>query len=223
MEIELVRPGKMGYAEAFEVQRAWQNRVASGDAESRLFIVEHPPPVLTLGANFHESNLLFSREELQTRGIQVAKTDRGGDVTFTTAPDNWWPIRCSTFAYSAKTSTGGFAISKKSSYGRSANLGWRVAGSQPSHRASGSAIGRSPRSRVKVSKWVSIHGVALNCENDLSGFETIIPCGIQGYGVTSLSTELGRTVSISEAEPAVIRGFESVFGVEIREASACPS
>jgi lipoate-protein ligase B len=66
---------------------------------------------------------------------------------------------------------------------------------------------------VKVSKWVSIHGVALNCDVDLSPFDDIVPCGIRGHGVTSLSKLLGRDVSINEAEPAVIKGFESVFGV----------
>jgi lipoyl(octanoyl) transferase len=68
---------------------------------------------------------------------------------------------------------------------------------------------------VKVSRWVSTHGVALNCDADLTPFETIVPCGIKGFGVTSLTVELRKPVSIADAEPAVLRGFESVFGIQI--------
>ncbi len=64
---------------------------------------------------------------------------------------------------------------------------------------------------IKVRRWVSLHGIALNCENDLSPFDAIVPCGIQGYGVTSLSQELGRSVSVEEAKGAAIRAFETVF------------
>ena len=64
---------------------------------------------------------------------------------------------------------------------------------------------------IKVKKWVSMHGIALNCNNDLTPFESIIPCGIQGYGVTSLSEELGRNLTIEEAKPAVLDAFRQVF------------
>jgi lipoyl(octanoyl) transferase len=210
----------MGYAEAFELQRAWQQQVAEGQAESRLFFVEHPP-VLTLGANFHESNLLFTADEYREQGIEVAKTDRGGDVT-----------------YHGPGQLVAYPVFNLRHFGQDLHR-WLRDLEEVFIRAIGefglegrrfaphtgvwvgdrkiAAIG------VKVSKWVSIHGVALNCENDLSGFQTIIPCGIKGYGVTSLSAEVGKRVSIADAEPAVVRGFEAVFGVTIREGANCPS
>jgi lipoyl(octanoyl) transferase len=64
---------------------------------------------------------------------------------------------------------------------------------------------------IKVKRWVSMHGIALNCNLDLGAFETIVPCGIRDYGVTSLSQELGKSVSLDEAKPAVWQAFQRVF------------
>ena len=71
---------------------------------------------------------------------------------------------------------------------------------------------------VKVRKWVSFHGVALNCEPQ-PNFATIVPCGIPGYGVTSLTEEVGRLVGVEETKPRVVMAFEQVFA-EARKAAA---
>src|SRR5262249_48543191 len=65
---------------------------------------------------------------------------------------------------------------------------------------------------MRVSRWVTSHGFALNVSTDLSGFDLIVPCGIRGRGVTSLSRLLGRPVSLEEAAGAVARSFGNVFG-----------
>jgi lipoate-protein ligase B len=65
---------------------------------------------------------------------------------------------------------------------------------------------------VHVSRWVTSHGFSLNVGPDLSGFTTIIPCGISDRGVTSLSLELQRTIELDEVIPIVERSFSSVFG-----------
>ena len=70
---------------------------------------------------------------------------------------------------------------------------------------------------VKVRKWVSLHGIALNCEDELSSFETINPCGITTHGVTSLSRECGRPVKVEHARPVVRGAFEEVFGLELQD------
>jgi lipoyl(octanoyl) transferase len=66
---------------------------------------------------------------------------------------------------------------------------------------------------IKVKKWVSIHGIALNCDNDLSVYDSFVPCGIRDYGVTSLSETTGRRVRIEDAKPIVRQAFEDVFGL----------
>src|SRR5712664_2281364 len=73
--------GRRSYQEAYEIQFRTLEEVKRGRSPDTLLFVEHDP-VLTLGANFHEENLLLSLEEYQARGIDVVKSDRGGDVTF---------------------------------------------------------------------------------------------------------------------------------------------
>jgi len=73
--------GLLGYSEAWERQKEIAAQVQEGTRDDTLIFVEHPP-VLTLGANFHEENLLLTREEYSALGIEVLKTDRGGDVTY---------------------------------------------------------------------------------------------------------------------------------------------
>jgi lipoyl(octanoyl) transferase len=72
---------------------------------------------------------------------------------------------------------------------------------------------------IKVSKWVSIHGIALNCDNDLWPFDLIVPCGIQTHGVTSLTMEAGRRIGIEDAKPKVATAFANVFGLRFDKAS----
>jgi lipoyl(octanoyl) transferase len=69
---------------------------------------------------------------------------------------------------------------------------------------------------VRISRWITSHGFALNVSTDLDHFKLIVPCGIVDHGVTSLEDVLGRPVAMTDAEDAVIEGFRQVF----RECSA---
>lgn len=202
--------GRLAYEPAWEIQKQIQAQVQAGEREDTLIFVEHPP-VLTLGANFHEENLLLSREEYEARGIEVVRTDRGGDVTFH-GPNQLviYPIFdlrrhgkdlhkwLRDLEEAVILACGAFGLEGVRS---SVNTGVWI------NERKVAAIG------IKVSRWVSIHGIALNCDNDLSPFDLIVPCGIQTHGVTSLSREAGREIGIEEAKPRIVRAFESVFGV----------
>ena len=204
--------GRLGYLEAWDVQRSIQSEVISGNREDTLLFVEHDP-VLTLGANFHESNLLLTPEQYSERGIEVIRTDRGGDVTYH-GPDQLviYPIfdirRHGKDLHRWLRMLEDAIIQVCQSYGligerSSVNTGVWI------EQAKVAAIG------IKVSKWVSIHGIALNCSNDLEPFSLIVPCGIQDYGVTSLSEKLGRTVPPNEVKPKVVAAFENVFAMTL--------
>lgn len=203
--------GRLSYLPAWEVQKQVADEVMGG-GEDTLIFVEHDP-VLTLGASFHQENLLFSLEEYQERGIEVVTTDRGGDVTYH-GPGQLviYPIfdlkRHGQDLHRWMRDLEEAVIVALAAFGVAShrfppNTGVWTSG-PPGRKVA--AIG------VKVRKWVSLHGIALNCDNDLSTFDLIVPCGIVGHGVTSLSKVVGRTVTVDEAKPVVERAFSAVFG-----------
>ena len=203
--------GRLTYDAALAVQTERQQAVIAGEAGSTLFLVEHEP-VITLGANFHRENLRLSLDEYAALGIAIEETGRGGDVTYH-GPGQLVAYPVFDLRHFGQD-LHRWMRDLEEVFIRAVNEFGLTARRFPTHTGVWVGDGKVAAIGVKVSRWVSIHGVALNCDADLSPFETIVPCGIQGFGVTSLSTELGREVSIAEAEPAVLRGFESVFGIQ---------
>jgi lipoyl(octanoyl) transferase len=202
--------GRCGYQEAWEIQRRIQAEVQTGERGDTLIFVEHPS-VLTLGASFHEDNLRLPRGEYAAHGIDLIKTDRGGDVTFH-GPDQLviYPIfdlrRHGRDLHKWLRDLEETIIQVCRSFGlegvrSSVNTGVWI------NDRKVAAIG------IKVSRWVSIHGIALNCNNDLASFDLIVPCGITTHGVTSLSRELNKEVTVDDAKPRVAQAFENVFGI----------
>lgn len=202
--------GVSGYLEAWEFQKGAADEVIAG-GQDHLILVEHPP-VMTLGASFHEENLLLTPEEYRARGVEVHRTDRGGDVTYH-GPGQLviYPI---------------FDLSR---HGKDLHKWMRdleetmllvlrdfgIEGRRfPPHTGAWVEDRKIASIGVKARKWVSLHGIALNCSNDMEAFSWIIPCGIHDYPMTSLSQELGRPVTPDDAIPATLAAFQRVFGLE---------
>lgn len=207
MKIE--RWGRVPYLEAWDRQIALNEAVQAGAPDTLVF-VEHPP-VLTLGANFHKENLLLSADEYARRNIEIHRTDRGGDVTYH-GPNQLviYPI---------------FDLSR---HGRDLHRWLRnleetmivtcrefgvPAGRFPPHTGAWVDDRKIAAIGIKVKRWVSLHGIALNCDVDLDVYSLFIPCGIRTHGVTSLTECVGRTVTTTEAEPVVAAAFAEVFDV----------
>ncbi len=222
--------GNMGYAEAWAYQEGLlaQNlelkRVAReqfpddhrpiDSTTHHLLFVEHPP-VYTLGKSGHMSNVLLSEDELKERGIAFFQTNRGGDITYH-GPGQLvgYPVLDLERYY---TDIGRYlrnveevSIRTLASYGIE---GQRSPGEtgvwiQPDVKGRERkicAIG------VRSSRWITIHGFALNVNNDLSFFDHIIPCGIRDKGVTSIAKELGHPVQMEEVKQRMRENFETVF------------
>ncbi|MCG9894359.1 MAG: lipoyl(octanoyl) transferase LipB [Fimbriimonadaceae bacterium] len=202
--------GRMGYLPAWERQKEVHEEVVGGAPDTLIF-VEHDP-VFTLGANFHPENLLEPVEEYERRGIEVHRTDRGGDVTYH-GPGQLvvYPI---------------FDIAR---HGRDLHRWMRDL--EETMLETARSFGLEPRRfpphtgawvgdrklasiGIKARRWVSLHGIALNCDNDMTPFTWIIPCGIADHPMTSLSLEASRPVGTEEAKPAVAQAFAKVFGLE---------
>lgn len=205
--IEVIDLGRMEYRAAWEEQLRHLERVQNG-APDTLLLVEHPP-VLTLGASFHEENLLYPIAEYETRGIAVERTDRGGDVTYH-GPNQLviYPI---------------FDVAR---HGRDLHKWIRgleetmlitlrhfgIEGRRfPPHTGAWIGDKKVAAIGIKVKRWVSLHGIALNCDNDLSIFDTFVPCGIADYGVTSLMEATGKVITIDDAKPVVAEAFRELF------------
>ncbi|HXH62514.1 MAG TPA: lipoyl(octanoyl) transferase LipB [Fimbriimonadaceae bacterium] len=206
--------GRMGYNDAWDVQKRVAEEVVGGAPDTLLF-VEHDA-VMTLGASFHEDNLLLPVSEYARHGIEVVRTDRGGDVTFH-GPDQLVVYPVFDLRRHGKDLHKWMRDLEECVIVACAELGLR-AGREPEVNTGVwidglkvAAIG------VKIRKWVSIHGIAINCDNDLSPFGLIVPCGVKTHGVTSLSRAAGKVVTNEDALLIVKRAFESVFGLELQD------
>jgi lipoyl(octanoyl) transferase len=202
--------GLTDYREAWERQLALARDIYENDAPDVLVFVEHPK-VLTLGASHQAENLLFSEEKYRELGIQVEKTDRGGDVT-----------------YHGPNQLVAYPVFNVARHGKDLHKWMRdleealiltlnefgLTGRRfPPHTGVWVDDEKVAAIGVKIKKWVSTHGIALNCNNDLMPFQQIVPCGIRGYGVTSLSQLLDRQVAVDEVKPVLIAAFARVFGL----------
>jgi len=203
--------GRMGYRPAWDVQRQIAEEVIAG-GEDTLIFVEHDP-VLTLGASFHESNLLLPVAKYEEQGIEVVRTDRGGDVTY------HGPGQLVVYPIFDLKRHGQDLHKWMRDLEETVILGLREFGIEgrrfPPHTGVWVGVMENPLKiaaiGVKVRKWVSLHGIALNCDNDLGAFDLIVPCGIVGHGVTSLSS-VACPVSVEDAKEPIEGAFSAVFG-----------
>ncbi len=218
--------GRIGYAEAWELQKSVQARLIAAKRREPpealphvLLLVAHPP-VYTLGKSGDTAHLLLSEEALAERGATFHHVDRGGDITFH-GPGQLvaYPLldmeRFFTDVHLYLRRLEEAVIGVCADYGLRAG---RVEG------RTGVWIGPDARGAerklcalgVRLSRWVTMHGLALNLNTDLSFFDAIVPCGIRDRGVTSLAEELRRPVDEAEARARFLRRFAEGFGAEVR-------
>jgi lipoyl(octanoyl) transferase len=187
--------------------------------ENFFLLCEHPA-VYTLGKSGKIEHVLMSEEELKKNNIQFFNTNRGGDITFHGLQQIvGYPIFDLENFY---TDIGKYLrhleeviILTIAQYGikgerSSGETGvWIEPGINGKERKI-AAIG------VRCSRWITMHGFALNVNTDLSYFDNIIPCGIQNKQVTSVEKELGNKVDYEEMKGKIKSNFEKVFNVEFK-------
>ncbi len=200
------------------VAREKEEDVTLTATEHRLIMVEHTP-VFTLGKNGKREHVLVSEEHLQKLGIEFFHINRGGDVT-----------------YHGLQQVVGYPILDLDKF--KTDLGWYLRSLEQviiNVIADYGLIGeRSPGETgvwlnpndpflarkicamgIKCSRWITMHGFALNVNTDLSHFEYIVPCGIQGKTVTSLEKELGEKVDYEEVKNKIKAQFQLVFECDL--------
>jgi lipoyl(octanoyl) transferase len=213
------RLGRIGYAEGVELQKSLVQQRIAGEIDDTLLFVEHPP-VITLGVKTR-GNLANVRADagvLAAQGVEVHESGRGGDVTFHGPGQlvgypivDLKPDRQDVHRYVRDLEE--VLIRTAADFGIQAG---RVKG------FSGAWVGdvKLAAIGVRISRWVTSHGFALNVSTDLAGFGLIVPCGITDRGVTSLSALLGRDVPMADVERSVVTHFSAVFDRETIETSS---
>ena len=225
--------GQMEYQQAWDYQeRLLQQNVAIKSAAREdtaqaatthyLLLVEHPH-VYTLGKSGHMENVLIGEETMEEKGIQFFRSNRGGDITYH-GPGQLvgYPILDLEKFY---TDIGKYlrnleevAIRLLSDYGIVADRSAGETGVWIDPEIKGRAR-KIMAIGVRCSRWITMHGFALNVNTDLSFFGNIVPCGIVDKQVTSIARELGRAVPMEEVKEKWKTRFAEVFGVAFAEPS----
>jgi lipoyl(octanoyl) transferase len=206
--LEVRHLGRVRYADALDLQARLVTERQAGRIPDTLLLLEHDP-VFTLGRNARAENVLRPEEALKAQGFEVFETGRGGDVTYhgpgqvvgypilDLAPD-----RCDVHRYVRDLEE--VMIRTCADYGLDAR---RVAG------MTGAWIGEEKIGAigVRIARWVTSHGFALNVANDLTPFQLIVPCGIRDRGVTCLSRLVEREPSLDDVMDRLASHLQAVF------------
>jgi len=182
----------------------------AGRVGDLLILLEHPH-VLTLGVRGDggRSHVLAAPDQLAARGVDIHETGRGGDITYHGPGQlvgypilDLKPDRCDVHRYVRDLEE--VLIRTAADYGIEAR---RIEG------LTGAWVGDEKLAAigVRIARWVTSHGFALNVSTDLEYFHLIVPCGIADRGVTSLSKALGRHVELDEVADRVVGHFSAVF------------
>ena len=212
----VVTSGLTQYADALVEMETRAEAIARGGAPERVWLIEHPP-LYTAGTSAKESDLIEAR-------FPVHRAGRGGQFTYhgpgqrvayvmldlkrrrpdvrayVASLERWLIETLKTFDVVGET--------------REARVGvWVARPDKPASPLGETAEDKIAAIGVRVRRWATLHGVALNVDPDLTHFSGIAPCGIREahYGVTSLA-DLGRPVTMSQADAALRTAFETVFG-----------
>ena len=213
-EIDVRRLGQIDYQAGLDLQAALVEDRRAGRIGDTLLLLEHPP-VITLGVKTRHGakNIIASEEELARQGVTVHETGRGGDVTYHGPGQlvgypifDLKPDRCDVHKYVRDLEEALILALREFGIegGRVKGLSGVWVGPEGQEQKI-AAIG------VRISRWITSHGFALNVATDLRHFQLIVPCGIADRGVTSVEGELGRSVPMAEIEDAAVRGFQAVF------------
>ncbi|MCC0029087.1 MAG: lipoyl(octanoyl) transferase LipB [Brucellaceae bacterium] len=210
-----VSPSLVSYPDALAAMEERAAAIAAGEADEQVWLLEHPP-LYTAGTSAKAADLL------QDDRFPVFQTGRGGEFTyhgpgqrvayvmldlkrrrqdvraFVSALEEWIIQTLDAFNVRGERREDRVGV-------------WVVRPDRPPLPDGSPAEDKVAAIGIRLRKWVSLHGIALNVEPDLEHFGGIVPCGISGYGVTSL-VDLGLPVTMADVDLAMLKAFRAVFG-----------
>ena len=227
-KVKIIDLGQKSYSESLKIQEGYFNAIielkrsnrkkeTSIPTDNYLLWVEHPP-VFTLGKSGKMEHLLLNQQTLVNKGIEFYKTNRGGDITFhgpgqlVVYPildlDNFFTDIHKYLRYLEEAVIGTlkeYGLKTERSPGETGV--WLDVGTPFARKIC--AMG------VRASRWVTMHGLALNLNIDLGYFDHIIPCGIKGKGVTSLAKELGKEIDVEPVKQKLKIHLSNLFDAQL--------
>lgn len=211
--------GRAAYGPVLTQQMQLVEAVMADPDQAHLLLVEHDPPVITLGRRGGKNDVLASRDTLVNLGVELYESSRGGEVT-----------------YHGPGQLVGYPILHLDRHGRTVRghvknieqvlidtlAAFHITGHRkdPAEKLTGVWTGQSPNSDeakiaaigVAVRRWVSYHGWALNVNTNLSHFDLIVPCGITDKPVTSMARQLGGELDMPAVAETLVACFAATYG-----------
>lgn len=200
--------GIIDYQKAWNLQHKIFNNRLSNEIEDTLLLLEHPD-TYTLGKSSNKANLLFSDLEMQQKNIAIYNIDRGGDIT-----------------YHGPGQIVGYPIINLSLWNKDTHKYLRTleeviiqtllefgVNGERNKEHTGVWVGNNKICAIgiKVTRWITMHGFALNINTNMDFFNGIIPCGIKNKGVTSLKNELNKQIEIDLVKKSLLQKFYEIF------------
>jgi lipoate-protein ligase B len=208
--LEFRRLGRVPYAQALELQEDLRARIGAGEAAETILLLEHPD-VITYGRTAKDGNTKQSDTDLRRLGYDVFRVNRGGDVTWH-GPGQLvgYPLldlaRHGEDVHLYLRALEGALIDALAGFGIDARRREGYAGVWLDERRKIASIG------VGLRRWLTLHGFALNVNCDLSRFDVIVPCGLDGVRMVSMASVLGRDIDFAEVMDCVEDALRKAFG-----------
>jgi len=212
-KLNVIDLGKCTYGKAWDIQKEIHAKRVAGEIPDTLILVEHPH-VYTLGKNANAQHLIASQDYLKSKGIEIYNVDRGGDITYH-GPGQLvgYPIfnlkdhkeSVSWYVHTVED----VLIKILADYGITAGRIDKLTGVWVDDQKI-AAIG------MRVSRWVTMHGFALNVSTDLSLYDGIIPCGIVSKGITRI-VDLAPDIQMDQVKRDVIIKFGTLFNLSLAD------
>lgn len=211
-EIHVAQLGTTKYTEVLSLQRRLQARRRAGEGVDTLLLTEHRP-VFTLGRSHSEPDLRVPADVVRRYGIEIIQTERGGDITYHGPGQlvaygivDLQAWGCGVVDYVTALEDTVIALLAD----------WGVTGERDEHGRGVWVGGRKIASiGLNVRRWVTMHGIALNIDPDMSHFDLINPCGMKDMEMTSLSAETGKRVAFDDVSQAFVSHFARIFGCSV--------
>ncbi len=215
--LQVAHMGLVPYREAYDLQQRLREERLAGRAPDTLLLLEHPP-VMTLGRSFRREHLLADEAAIARSGIGLVTTDRGGSATYH-APGQMVAYGIIDLQAHGLDLHGYMRLLEEAmlrtvaEYGITAERDVRNAGAW----VAGAKIGFVG---LHVRRWTTMHGCALNVDLNLDPFGLMLPCGLEGLAVTSMSQVLACAAKVEQVAPLFAAHFATLLGAPVESLAA---